>query len=83
VALGWKNGYKRNELMRMFIAAGFQPRRNGPSHGRRALFRLIPPRSWRANVAGAREDHPQGGPRPPQDAAPKGEGKIEERAGAV
>ena len=41
-ALGWKNGLKRNELMRAFIAAGFQPQAKFAFDGKQSLFRLIP-----------------------------------------
>lgn len=41
-ALGWKNGLARNELMRAFIAAGFQPQAKFAFDGKQSLFRLIP-----------------------------------------
>jgi hypothetical protein len=64
-SLGWKNGYGRNELMRMFIAAGFQPAPKWAFDGQQSLFRLIP----RQNMARKRRRPRQkiilqGGPRP-------------------
>lgn len=41
-AFGWKNAYRRNDLMRMFIAAGFQPQAKWAFDGQQSLFRLVP-----------------------------------------
>jgi len=41
-ALGWRNAFTRNELMRAFIAAGFQPQAKFAFDGKQSLFRLIP-----------------------------------------
>jgi hypothetical protein len=76
-ALGWKNGYRRNDLMRMFIAAGFQPAPKWAFDGLQSLFRLIP----RQNMARKRPRPRakiilQGGPRPAAGKpAPKPKGK--------
>jgi len=76
-ALGWKNAYRRNELMRMFIAAGFQPAPKWAFDGLQSLFRLIP----RQVMAGKRRRPRakiilQGGPRAAAGKpAPKPKGK--------
>jgi hypothetical protein len=78
-SLGWKNAYRRNELMRMFIAAGFQPAPKWAFDGLQSLFRLIP----RQNLARKRPRPRakiilQGGPRPAaggKKPAPKAKGK--------
>jgi hypothetical protein len=76
-ALGWKSAYRRNELMRMFIAAGFQPAPKWAFDGWQSLFRLIP----RQVMAGKRRRPRtkivlQGGPRPgARKPAPKPKGK--------
>ncbi|QEX19160.1 hypothetical protein FRZ44_44730 [Hypericibacter terrae] len=78
VSLGWKNGYRRNELMRMFIAAGFMPTPKWAFDGQQSLFRLIP-----RQIMARKRRRPrakiilQGGPRPGpgKKPAPKPKGK--------
>jgi hypothetical protein len=76
-ALGWKNGFKRNELMRAFIAAGFQPQAKFAFDGKQSLFRLIPrPAMARKKRRPRRRVRGQPGPARGGKPAPKSKRKT-------
>lgn len=78
--LGWKNGMTRNELMRAFIAAGFQPQAKFAFDGMQSLFRLIPrPAMARKKRTPQRRIRNQPGPARGGGKKPAAKGKAKQK----